>query len=366
MENQTQQPIQPPMPVQPAEQPMITKNLLTKWPLIIVGVILLATLLTGTYMLGKNQGVSQKPVSTTAQTTSPTPTPSYQFLKDDKAGFELKYPSYLNHTQASENLYIFKAPLTHNWEAFRILINQHANFSGYRTCNNPYQYPCINPLTSVAPPVERYSVGTMEIEDAIIESSSSATRIYQTVNQPYFQFIFTNNIVREDEILANFKLLDQTAQAITPIPTINQFASWKTYSDSNDFYSFKYPETWFLNGDNSTNVHNSVGISPMEPQGVDQAYSNIIAFNVLDNPNNLTIEDYAKANISPQPTNYSTVTVAGIEGKRTTDLPGQFNNDEIFLKYKNKIYTITLIKLPGQQILSSTFDQILSTFKFTQ
>jgi hypothetical protein len=92
----------------------------------------------------------------------------------------------------------------------------------------------------------------------------------------------------------------------------------------------------------------------------------MIAFNVADNPSNLTIEDYAKANISPQPTNYSIVTVAGIEGKKTTDLPGQFNNDEIFLKYKNKIYTITLIKSPGQQILPSTFDQILSTFKFIQ
>jgi hypothetical protein len=37
-------------------------------------------------------------------------------------------------------------------------------------------------------------------------------------------------------------------------------ANWKTYIDSKDLYSFKYPETWFLNGDNSTNVHNSVGI----------------------------------------------------------------------------------------------------------
>jgi hypothetical protein len=143
-------------------------------------------------------------------------------------------------------------------------------------------------------------------------------------------------------------------------------ANWKTYIDSKDFYSFKYPEAWFMNGDNSSNVHNSVGISPIKLQGVDQAFSNMIAFNILDNPNNLPIEDYVKANISPQTVNYSTQTIAGIQGKRTADLPGQFSNDEVFVEYKNKIYTITLIKSPGEQIPSSTFNQIMSSFKFTQ
>jgi hypothetical protein len=62
-QNQTQ-PIEPQMLVQPAPKPVQvpveqnfepTKKSLPKWPLIIAGVILLATLLTGTYLLGKNQ-----------------------------------------------------------------------------------------------------------------------------------------------------------------------------------------------------------------------------------------------------------------------------------------------------------------------
>ncbi len=60
MENQ-QQPIQSPLPVQPvppkpiSEQKSELKKSLPKWPLIIVGVILLATLITGGYVLSKNQ-----------------------------------------------------------------------------------------------------------------------------------------------------------------------------------------------------------------------------------------------------------------------------------------------------------------------
>jgi hypothetical protein len=75
MENQEQQPIQPETPVQPAPRPVEPKKSLPKWPLIIVGVILLVTLLTGTYLLGKNQTVNQKPTLKTTQVITPTITP---------------------------------------------------------------------------------------------------------------------------------------------------------------------------------------------------------------------------------------------------------------------------------------------------
>jgi len=47
-------------PIQLVPEPVSeSKKSLPKWPLIIVGVILLATLLTGAYLLGKNQNVNQ-------------------------------------------------------------------------------------------------------------------------------------------------------------------------------------------------------------------------------------------------------------------------------------------------------------------
>lgn len=158
---------------------------------------------------------------------------------------------------------------------------------------------------------------------------------------------------------------DQTGNPnLDPGEPKDETADWKTYSDSKDSYSFKYLQNWYINGDNSQNTHNSVGISPLKLQEVDGATSNIIAFNVIDNPDNLSVENYVKQKIYPGTVNYSSVKIDGIEGKRTADLPGQFDNDQILISYQSKIYTITLIKAPGLQISSSTFDQILSTFRF--
>jgi hypothetical protein len=113
--SEPQIPIQPiVLPVQPTTEPIQvpveqnfepTKKSLPKWPLIIVGVILLATLLTGTYLLGKNQGINQKPTanqtqkvvkSTLTPTPTSTPTPdlttSWKTYTNTKVGFSIRYP----------------------------------------------------------------------------------------------------------------------------------------------------------------------------------------------------------------------------------------------------------------------------------
>jgi hypothetical protein len=111
MENQEQQTIQPQMPVQPAPE---TQNLasqgdalenqpkksLPKLPLIITGIILLlAVLLSGTYILGKNQNLNPKPVSKTIQnptataTPTPDPTANWETYTNSKVGVKFKYPA---------------------------------------------------------------------------------------------------------------------------------------------------------------------------------------------------------------------------------------------------------------------------------
>lgn len=120
MENQTQPTIEPPMPVQPAPQPIQatfepTRKSLPKWPLIIVGVILIVILLSGAYVLGKNQIVNQKPTpktpAATQKVTKATPTPTltliatnsgtlvatdtstWKILINNNLGFSVKYPA---------------------------------------------------------------------------------------------------------------------------------------------------------------------------------------------------------------------------------------------------------------------------------
>jgi flagellar basal body-associated protein FliL len=55
-------------------QPLAPKKSLPKWPLIIAGIILVATLLTGVYILGKNQSANRKSAQKTTQIPAPTKT----------------------------------------------------------------------------------------------------------------------------------------------------------------------------------------------------------------------------------------------------------------------------------------------------
>ena len=123
--SEPQIPIQPiVLPVQPttehiqapAEQNFEpTKKSLPKWPLIIAGVILLATLLTGTYLLGKNQGINQKqaiitPAPTQAVTVSiPTAAPAnndtttWKTYSSALSGYSVKIPSDWQTDQFNNN-----------------------------------------------------------------------------------------------------------------------------------------------------------------------------------------------------------------------------------------------------------------------
>ncbi len=79
--NQT--PVQPPLPVQPVppkpiseQKSELKKSFPLKWLLVITGIILVAILLIGIYMLSKNQSVNQKPAQKTTQTPTPIKKPN--------------------------------------------------------------------------------------------------------------------------------------------------------------------------------------------------------------------------------------------------------------------------------------------------
>jgi hypothetical protein len=112
-EQNNQQPtIEPQMPVQPVSETLptpsqpdfeLTKKSLPKWPLIIIGGILIATLLMGTYLLGKNMNLTPKPASKTTQvvtnltptaTLTPDPTANWKTYTVGEIGLTYKVPSY--------------------------------------------------------------------------------------------------------------------------------------------------------------------------------------------------------------------------------------------------------------------------------
>jgi hypothetical protein len=113
MENETQPTIQPQIPAQTVTETVSepTKKSLPKWPLIIVGIILLATLLTGSFVLYKNLNVKPKPATKTAPVLTPsiailtptpivypshstvTKTPNGNLVTNTKYGFDFTVPS---------------------------------------------------------------------------------------------------------------------------------------------------------------------------------------------------------------------------------------------------------------------------------
>lgn len=114
MDNQT--PIQLQMPVQPTPQPVQSfepKESLPKWPLIIIGVILILVLIGGAFTLGKNMSVTSKSASKTpatqtitkaTTTTTPDPTADWQTYANPKYPFfSFKYPSNFKITETPEN-----------------------------------------------------------------------------------------------------------------------------------------------------------------------------------------------------------------------------------------------------------------------
>jgi hypothetical protein len=102
MENQ-EQPIQTPMPAQPAAETVVepTKKSLPKWPLIIVAVMLVATLLTSSLIFYKNMRLNPKQapiqnlgkISVTVINPNATSSGLWKTYINTKFGFEIKYPA---------------------------------------------------------------------------------------------------------------------------------------------------------------------------------------------------------------------------------------------------------------------------------
>ena len=154
---------------------------------------------------------------------------------------------------------------------------------------------------------------------------------------------------------------------IKPVsPTPNPTSDWESYTDNKDSYLFKYPSGWFLINKNNQDIddHNFISISPIEIKDMAGQTSNYIDFEVYDNPENLSIEEFVKSNLYSENLTYNNFIIGGIEGKRTSDFPGIAEEDVVLVKFNNAIYKISLTKYPGIEINPVVFDQILSTFTF--
>ena len=147
-----------------------------------------------------------------------------------------------------------------------------------------------------------------------------------------------------------------------PCPTPESTSSadlstWKTYADNKNNFSFKYPKTWEMEQEGTTT-------RVFDPKSRYSPSFSHVSYSFFRNTDIVNIEDYVEQLLKTYPTlQFTSITVGGLEGKRTTGIPSADLNDNVFVKRGDTIFNIELAN-EGASITKETFDQILSTFKF--
>jgi hypothetical protein len=369
MENQEQPIIQPQMPVQPVTEP--TKKSPPKWPLIIVGVILLATLLMGTYLLGKNQTVNQKPIAKTTiivPTATPTPDPTAAWKIYTGKGFTFRYP--VAWTLSSDTF--IQAPPDTNCphcagggagiDITRIENPNSAKLSELaKTALN--RFGRSNDFVAYSIPeigdsiIDRTAYGAGAVQEAVAINAGKFVVVLDCLSSDCTD----NNLF--DKILSTFKFTDQISQTnnIMPTPaaqspTPDLFASWSTYSDSKYNYSFKFPADWTAQAkDYQENNQRLVNIIKNSSPSVVS-----LSFTISNSWANTGDAQY-------QPKNYSVGGVSAYRIDPPTKAERQLDRYQTNVYFENKGYVYTFVCTHNwDQDYINTCNNLLSTFKFTQ
>ena len=246
MENQTQPTIQPQMPVQPVEQPTIqmpmptptepviepTKKSLPKWPLIIIGIILLATLLTGTFILYKNTTFKPKPATKTAPVLTPsiailtptpivypshstvTKTPNGNLVTNTKYGFDFTVPSDWDAIDLGVNILVAPQKTT---DVLRKALSHGGidgpNILGINVSTTPLVVNSESAISSQRESITFAGLSAIKYSRTYLQNLEGATKgegdiiITFTNNGTYYEIVYPKNSYQatNEQILSTFK-----------------------------------------------------------------------------------------------------------------------------------------------------------------
>jgi hypothetical protein len=153
----------------------------------------------------------------------------------------------------------------------------------------------------------------------------------------------------------------------TQIPILT--ANWKTYTDEEFGISFNYPKDWDVSEEKQEgNIMLGPSIVPcpsnVNPLTCETAES--IYIRTIDNrAANISLTDFLNKKYGQFKPIYTSVIINGVEGLHTNSIPGQFEQEYIFIKNNSKIYNIEWIKNLGmKRITKEVFNKILSTLQF--
>ena len=343
----------------------------------IIIVILLIIFLGLGVFLGKTyfspQALPQQitSVPTLAPTAIPTadPTVDWKTYTDSKGLFSFKYPS--NLVEEKKTIEATGASFRNNEYLFDLLINY--DISSYTSMVDSIKKQVTSKdFSANIINIEPFTAYLDSVQSAGGDYSFSRTVIIPMQNdlvvfilRPKDQNKSSETEKLADQILSTFKFLDQTKTTETE--------NWKTFTSDKFKYSLKYPANWIFSYE-AKDFGQSTGILSPEYQKAMESGENYLEKSsigiIVENIGNKTIDKYmdeintstgVKNNI-----NYKYENEIIIDSQRGIltkgGCCGRFGY-HIFVKSNGNLY---IFSLTGDYRNNKVFDQILSTFKFTQ
>ncbi len=187
----------------------------------------------------------------------------------------------------------------------------------------------------------------------------------------YFWFSYSNNQTKPAQNVQTTKTPapatkpESTSSAASPAPNgAGETANWKTYTSKNNGYTVKYPASWETYGYSRTPNDDAdiVGERFFRPIGQkDDGFAITIRTTLSKETNYVQTENFIKG-FFDDGRKISSIQVDGVNG---TKVEGQTKGQKQIIAIFTNNKTVVEIQsgfLDGVEI----FDQILTTFKFTQ
>jgi hypothetical protein len=172
----------------------------------------------------------------------------------------------------------------------------------------------------------------------------------------------------------------QTINKTSPSPvTSDETAGWKTYTNTAEKITFKYPNDWDTVAPSGKEDPTLVTVrSPIVIDSPSEPLRYLLTIIVAPTQQNSVSEamDSTIAQIKSQNPNYPQINTEKIkvgnqEAELTTDLPSQGGSIQIYIIYNKRLYQLTFLPYDPKKAewrsreFRRTLDNILSTFKFT-
>lgn len=160
---------------------------------------------------------------------------------------------------------------------------------------------------------------------------------------------------------------------------IDPTANWKTYTNKKYQITFKYPSEFFIAEDNSVNYVSFFLSEDEKNKFVKDCFSGNnhtgcisddlnIGFDIFQKPKNKTLEEFIRSRPHNDPDfkSLSPTKIDNFPGMQMRNISGSEGNYNFYLDRNKDIFYLYASSFKNPQKNLQTFDQILSTFKFTE